>query len=573
MTTGSTCSKTQHARTVAGLLLDRLVAAGVRHVFGVPGDYNLQLLDVIAAHPELEWVGAANELNAAYAADGYARITGLGVLVTTYGVGELSAINGMAGSFAEHVPVLQIVGAPKTAVQRDGLPVHHSFLDGDPAHFVRVHREVTCASSQLTAGNAVAEIDRVLDHVLLEKQPGYLSLPSDLVNMALPMPLPEWEIPGPEALACAADGETRRRFEERVTELVGGARRVVVLADHLADRHRVRREVNALIKAGNLISATTTAGKSVIDETAPGFLGLYLGAPSEPHVREAVEEADAIVAVGLRLDDLSSGGFTVRLDPAKLVDLQPAHAVVGGVRFPGTTMPTALRVITSVVRGRDAERPGIAETDAPGDGRCPVARSADPPLSQMTFWQRLGEFLRPGDLISADQGTAFYGVLGVRLPARAEVIAQPLWASIGYSLPAIIGAQLAAVPRRRAVLLIGDGALQMTVQEIGTIVRHGLDPIVFVLNNDGYSVERAIRGRGACYNDIARWNVGDLPAAFGAPEGTVVRRVTDLGELDEALAACSRAAGRLSFVDVVLERDDLPAVLSEVAKGIAAEND
>ncbi len=172
--------------SVVDYLLDRLAAAGVRHVFGVPGDYNLALLDAIEQHPDLQWVGSTNELNAAYAADGYARIAGLAALVTTYGVGELSAINGIAGAYAEHVPILHIVGTPTTQVRAHAVPVHHSLLDGDHHHFARAYREVVCAHADLTATDAPKQIDRVLTEVLACKQPGYLAVPADLVNAACP---------------------------------------------------------------------------------------------------------------------------------------------------------------------------------------------------------------------------------------------------------------------------------------------------------------------------------------------------------------------------------------------------
>ena len=288
--------------TIAEHLVHRLVAAGARHVFGVPGDYNLRFLDVIEAHPELEWVGNANELDAAYAADGYARIRGFAVLVTTYGVGELSAMNGLAGSFAESVPVLHIVGSPATPVQRDGLPVHHSLLDGDPGHFTRALDEVTCASSVLTAANAADEIDRVLASVFTEKRPGSISLPADLVHQAIGPFDPE-----PAFAHQPVDEQQLAAFRERAAALFDGAPRdgaprdgaprgrVALLADHLAQRQLVRAELDAVARIPGVGSAVTAPGKGVLDETAPGFLGLYIGALSEEPVRAAVEGADVVI--------------------------------------------------------------------------------------------------------------------------------------------------------------------------------------------------------------------------------------------------------------------------------------
>ncbi|CQJ04885.1 indole-3-pyruvate decarboxylase [Yersinia frederiksenii] len=166
--------------TVADYLLDRLAEIGIRHLFGVPGDFNLHFLDHVISHPVIKWVGCANELNAAYAADGYARVMPAAALLTTSGVGELSAINGIAGSFTEYLPVIHIVGTPTLRSQKNGELLHHSLGDGNFSHFSHMAKEVTCAQANLTADNAAYEIDRVLGAALSQRRPVYLSLPSDV---------------------------------------------------------------------------------------------------------------------------------------------------------------------------------------------------------------------------------------------------------------------------------------------------------------------------------------------------------------------------------------------------------
>jgi TPP-dependent 2-oxoacid decarboxylase len=557
----------QSPSTVAGYLLDRLAALGVRHIFGVPGDYNLALLEVIEAHPTLEWIGTANELNAAYAADGYARIRGMAALVTTYGVGELSAMNGIAGSFAECVPVLHIAGVPSTEIQRKGLHVHHSLLDGDSGHFHRAYQEITCADAEITADNAAAEIDRVLAEIDTQKRPGYLSLPADLV--AAPVRIPS------HRLAPAHRAAAPTQFRAHVEKLLDGADRVAVLVDFLAQRHGVGSALEELIRTRGLVWATTTTAKGTVDETTPGFQGLYLGALSEPAVQTAIEDADVIIGAGLHLADLSTGGFTAKLDPSKLIDLQPAHAVVAGDVIEDITLAVAVEELTNIVPPRRC----AASTSAPFPVRT-SADSVDPaltpdptgaPLTQDAFWRRFEGFIKPDDILAPEQGTAFYGVLGLRLPAGVDVITQPLWASIGYTLPALLGAHLATGSRRRAVLVIGDGSLQMTVQELGTIVRHGLDPIIIVLNNSGYTVERAIKGWTAGYNDIARWNLTELPSAFGARDA-VVRHVSTLAELDDVLKDSNQLSGHMRFIEVTLDQHDMPPLLSRLAEAVANQN-
>jgi TPP-dependent 2-oxoacid decarboxylase len=557
----------QNPPTIAEHLLDRLAALGVRHVFGVPGDYNLALLEVIEAHPTLQWIGTANELNAAYAADGYARLRGMAALVTTYGVGELSAMNGIAGSFAENVPVLHIVGAPSSEISRRALPVHHSLLDGDPGHFQRAYREVTCADAEVTADNGTAEIDRVLAEILDKKRPGYLNLPSDLVNA------PVSSRPG--SFAPPRTAPASRLFRARVEELLDGADRVAVLVDFLAQRYDVGEGLEQLIRTSGSVWATTTAAKGALDETTPGFQGVYLGALSDPGARSAIEDADVIIGAGLRLADLSTGGFTARLDPVKLIDLQPAHAVIAGEVIEGVALSSAVDELATILPTHSRAvhtKDDPAHTPTNSAATASEKDTTEAPLTQEAFWRRFEAFIKPGDILAPEQGTAFYGLLGLRLPAGVDVITQALWASIGYTLPAIFGAQLATGSQRRAVLVIGDGSLQMTVQELGTIIRHGLDPIIIVLNNNGYTVERAINGWTAGYNDIGGWNLTELPKAFGAVNA-LVRQVTTLPELDDVLTECGQVSGRMRFIEVVLDRHDMPPLLLKLAQAVAEQND
>ena len=170
------------ARTVADHLVDRLAELGVDRMFGVPGDYSLALLDHVTHHPTVRWTGCTNELNAGYAADGYGRMRGIAALCTTFGVGELSAINAITGSYAEHVPVVHVVGAPALAKQAEHRALHHSLGDGEFGHFMAMHEAITCARAALTADNAVVEIDRVLTEVRDRRLPGYLLVPADVAQ-------------------------------------------------------------------------------------------------------------------------------------------------------------------------------------------------------------------------------------------------------------------------------------------------------------------------------------------------------------------------------------------------------
>jgi TPP-dependent 2-oxoacid decarboxylase len=539
--------------TVGDYLLDRLAELGVTEVFGVPGDYNLEFLDHIVAHPRLRWVGNANELNAGYAADGYGRLRGMSAVVTTFGVGELSAANAVAGSYAEHVPVVHIVGGPTKDAQGTRRALHHSLGDGDFEHFLRISREITCAQANLMPATATREIDRVLCEVREQRRPGYLLLSTDVARFETEPPTAE--LPhytggtSPRALAL---------FKEAATQLIAD-HQLTVLADLLVHRLNAVDKLEALLAADVVPHATLMWGKSLVDESAPEFLGIYAGAASAKSVRQAIEEAPVLVTAGVVFTDMVSGFFSQRIDPVRTIDVGVQQSTVGHQVFAPLEMGAALDAITTILTERGISSPAVqSNSDAiPADrpGR-------DQPLNQNVLWDRFCDALTPGNIVLADQGTSFYGMATHRLPRGVTFIGQPLWGSIGYTLPATLGAGLAERDRR-PVLLIGDGAAQLTVQELGAFSREGLAPVVVVVNNDGYTIERMIHGKTAPYNDIVRWSWADIPTALGVTNHLTFR-VQTYGELDDAFVAAAQHRDRMVLIEAVVQRLDIPDLLSDL---------
>lgn len=539
--------------TVGDYLLDRLAELGVTEVFGVPGDYNLEFLDHIVAHPHLRWVGNANELNAGYAADGYGRLRGMSAVVTTFGVGELSAANAIAGSYAEHVPVVHIVGGPSKDAQGTRRALHHSLGDGDFEHFLRVSREITCAQANLMPATATREIDRVLSEVREQRRPGYLLLPTDVARFETEpptAPLPRYTGgTSPRALAL---------FTEAATTLIAD-HQLTVLADLLVHRLNAVDNLEALLAADVVPHATLMWGKSLVDESAPDFLGIYAGAASAEPVRRAIEDAPVLVTAGVVFTDMVSGFFSQRIDPTRTIDVGVQQSTVGNHVFAPVEMEAALDALTLILTRRGITSPPVASTSDDLPAEMP---GRDQPLSQKVLWDRFCHALTPGNVVLADQGTSFYGMATHRLPRGVTFIGQPLWGSIGYTLPATLGAGLAHRDRR-PVLLIGDGAAQLTVQELGTFSREGLSPVIVVVNNDGYTVERMIHGKTAPYNDIVSWSWADIPSALGVTNHLTFRAQT-YGELDDAFVAAASHRDRMVLIEAVVPRLDVPDLLNDL---------
>ncbi len=543
--------------TVGDYLLTRLNEISIDHLFGVPGDYNLQFLDHVIAHPRLAWVGCANELNAAYAADGYARCRGAAALLTTFGVGELSALNGIAGSYAEYLPVIHIVGAPSQNAQKSGDLLHHTLGDGDFRHFMRMHQEICVASSELTAENAAAEIDRVLIAALTARRPVYLLLATNVAESPLSPPS------SPLAFPVRDDAAPLAAFADAAELKLSAAGSVALLADFLADRAGQQPRLARWLREVPMPFATLLMGKSVLPENLPGFAGTYAGASSAGQTREVIEQSDVLIVVGVIYSDTITAGFTQQIDSARTIEVGLHQSRIGDQTF-DLPMAAALEVLHELARrhGQSWQQAIVAPPQMGAD-------STDA-LTQNSFWPLIQDFLRPGDILLADQGTAAFGAASLRLPPDARMLVQPLWGSIGYTLPAAFGAQTAEHDRR-VVLIIGDGSAQLTVQELGSMLRDGQKPVIFLLNNGGYTVERAIHGAAQRYNDIAPWDWTRLPHALNVTRQAQSWRVTQTSQLQEVMTLLAENT-HLSLVEVVLPQQDIPPLLAAVTQALHQRN-
>ncbi|MGV3345030.1 alpha-keto acid decarboxylase family protein [Enterobacteriaceae bacterium LUAb1] len=544
--------------TVGDYLLYRLDELGVWHLFGVPGDYNLQFLDHVISHPRIRWVGCANELNAAYAADGYARCRGAAALLTTFGVGELSAVNGIAGSYAEYLPVIHIVGAPSQQAQQNGDLIHHSLGDGDFGHFARMSREISAAQGLLTPDNACDEIDRVLTDVMQQRRPGYLML--SITVAASPAALPEH----PLNWTRDEDIASPIAFRRAVEPLFAQAHHVSLLADFLADRYGLSDALNRWMAEVPLPHATLLMGKGLFNEQQPGFVGTYAGKASASATRAAIEDADVIITAGVKFTDTITVGFSQHICYEKTIALMPEGARLGEQFFPDISMHQAVAVLHQLSsKYRQTWEPCRVRP-------APLPEEVIPGLTQRAFWLAIQQFLRPGDILLVEQGTSAFGAFDLCLPENVKMICQPLWGSIGYTLPAAFGAQT-ALPERRVVLIIGDGSAQLTIQELGSMMRDGQKPVIFLLNNDGYTVERAIHGPQQDYNNIARWNWTQLPQALSSDCLAESWRVCEPEQLSEVMAHINQQE-RMALVEVILPQQDMPPLLEAIACALHQRN-
>ena len=551
------------APSVVTYALDRLADLGIGHVFGVPGDYAFPINDAVEVHPRLQWVPSANELNAAYSADGYARRRGAGIVCTTYGVGELSAVNGLMGAMAERLPVFHLVGTPSLRIVRQGLICHHTLGDRNYGRFEAISAAASCVSARLTPENAVIELERVIDKALEESRPAYLTFPMDLALM----PITGQPIQG-SPLGVIDQHDSVAAELEAVLDLlmarIAAASSPVVLPTITLKRFGLVQSFEAFLQASGLAYATTPMDKALLSEEHPAFLGMYNGNRSTPaSLRSVVEEADLLIDLGgLVLEDLNTGLWSGSLDPSRIVALHADWVQAGHQVFTSVSISDVLEGLTQ--RFHDASK----RLEFWGDRRpvqpaplLPLSGEAHQRTDSAGFYPRLQRFLRPSDLLVSDTGTCLLKLNAIRLPDGVAMESQTLWGSIGWGTPAALGCALAD-PTRRVVLVTGDGAHQLTVQEIGVMGFTGVNPVVIVLNNGLHGIEALISETGHAYNNLPPWRYSDVPAALGC-KGWWCGRAATFEELERALVAINGHVGG-AYLEVLIPPEESQPLGDEV---------
>ncbi len=546
--------------TIADYLFDRIAEAGATEIFGVPGDYNLSFLDNILESDKLRWVGNTNELNAGYAADGYARERGFAAMVTTFGVGELSAINATAGSYAEYAPVLHIVGTPTVEQQNARRRIHHSLGDGVFNHFIKMVEPVTVARAQITPENAASEIDRVIRVALKKHRPGYLMLSPDVAKMPIYPPTTKLDDSQENITSQAALSAFRQALIEFLPN-----KTTTLMADLMVHRLGLQDQLKALIADTKIPYTTLSWGKTLLDEQSARWAGTYAGMASRPVVKDAVENCECLIKIGVNYTDTSSVGFSQDIDEKVVVDLHYERASIGGKNFAPISLKDSLQTLHEVLTSGIEITPKLLS-----DELHPHKQQGgdDEAILQNDLWHIVADHLQSDHLVFADQGTAYFGISDVRLPAGVTCYGQPLWGSIGYTLPASLGASMAS-PNKRGVLLIGDGSALLTIQEIAVMIKERTNPIILLVNNDGYTVERAIHGENQRYNDIPYCDWQAMPKAFGGnDDNTLLLNAKTAGELKEALKKANETTDKLVMLEVMADKHDVPSLLADIAKAL-----
>jgi TPP-dependent 2-oxoacid decarboxylase len=532
-------------------LFEYLYRCGVHHSFGIPGDFVLPTYAWLEKS-SIQSVTMTHEPSAGFAADAYARINGIGLVCVTYCVGGLNVLNAIAGAYAEKSPVVVVSGAPGRKDREKDPLLHHKVKTFETQR--RVYDEVTVASTVLLdEERAASEIMRCVAACLRFKRPVYIEVPHDMVDREIPTTVVSHAVPelsDPQSLASA--------FDETLA-LVRAARKPVILAGVELARYGLAELVIQMAERMNIPIAADLLSKSAVPENHPLYLGVYGGAmSSDEHVRKYVESADLVLMLGTFITDMSMGFYTAKLDRKRTVLATSERVSVQYHCYESIQFRDFLEGLAgATIKRKRFKHPNSHTAPVPL-----LKKERADTLGIVDVFRILSLHLDERCCVVADVGDAIFGSVGIRSARQAEFIAPGYYMSMGFAVPASVGVELAD-PTLRPFVLVGDGAFQMTGTELSTAIRLKLNPIVLILNNDGYGTMRTIRdGR---YNTITRWNYDKICDLIGGGQSRIV---ASKGELDQAIRQARRSDG-LQVIEIKIGRTDISPQLARISLEVA----
>ncbi|HZZ26959.1 MAG TPA: thiamine pyrophosphate-dependent enzyme [Pirellulales bacterium] len=538
--------------SIGAYIIRRLQDYGVRHVFGIPGDYVLGFYKMLSESP-IQTLNCTREDCAGFAADAYARVNGMGAVCVTYCVGGLSLCNSIAGAYAEKSPVVVISGAPGLGERINNPLLHHKVRDFHTQS--EVFEKLCIAGAELDDTNeAFREIDRVLDAAARHKRPVYLELPRDMVGV-----VPEKPHQFRQAEAVSNQEALNESVEEAVS-WISSCRKAVIIAGVEIHRFGLQDDVLALAEKSNIAVAATMLGKSVVSEVHPLYVGLYEGALGREEVTRFVEESDCVILLGTFMTDINLGIYTANLNPAKCVYATSEQLRIRHHHFHGVQLGDFIRALAA----RHPTPPQRVLPPNPKLNSEHFSVRVDAPITIRRLTERLNQMLNDQTVVIADIGDSLFAATELIVRERTEFISPAYYTSMGFAVPAALGVHVARADRR-AVVIVGDGAFQMTGMELSTLVRYRFPTIIVLLDNGGYGTERFLHPQ-CNFNDVHPWRYHKLPEALGGGTGYEVRTE---GELDEALKRAWADTSGPSLIQVHIDTGDISTALRRLSERLS----
>jgi len=538
--------------TTAEFLIDRLVNNGVKHMFTLPGDYSLPFVKRLAKSP-IELVGTTSEVTAGFAADAYARIKGISAVCVTYCVGGFNLINAVGGAFAEKSPVVVISGSPGIKERQEDVLLHHMVGQFECQH--KVFSNITCANTVLRdPDRACFEIDRVLSACQHYKQPVYIELPRDMVDK--PIRYDPYTVGTPRDEV--SDRENLEEALLEVTKWINESSQPVIWAGVEIARYGLGDKLMKFVEQTGIPVATDILGKSVVNECHPLCLGVYSESTSRDAVKDYIARSDCLIMLGVMMTDMSLGFLPLRCQRRNIVSASSQSLQIRNHSFNRVKF---VDFFEGLCKAKLIKREIVS---VPHPTIAPWSAASGKKLTAVRLFEKINSILTEDMAVVADIGDSLFGALDMVIRKQNQFICPAFYTSMGFAVPGALGVQIAN-SRLRPIVLVGDGAFQMTGVEFSTMVRRGLNPIVFVVNNGGYATERILME--GSFNDLQSWNFENVPALVGGGFGV---KVMTEDQLDEAIvkALGSRQA---SIINCVLDKTDYTPALQRMFSRLAKQ--
>ncbi|AHG49352.1 pyruvate decarboxylase (plasmid) [Rhizobium leguminosarum bv. trifolii CB782] len=538
--------------TVGQYLVDRLRELGLGHLFSVAGDYSIEWVNNYVEKSGIQVIEEVNELNAGYAADGYARLKGIGALCVTYSAGSLCATNAIAGSYVEKVPVVLINGAPsiqKTLTfEQTGYSSHH-FISGRETDR-QVFEYITAATVRIDSPHlAPMLIDYALTQCITERRPVYIELLEDMVDLECTRPSTALK-----AAPDISDQDSLNQSIAQISERLQNATKPLIWIGVEIDRFGLHDQAERLIRDLKIPYVTELLSKAILSEDDVQFAGVFDGKSSSPYVQSLVKDSDFVLALGVWLTDINDLGWPIDL-------AKTAFASWDTVKY--STIFNAQVSLADLVNGLIDSRLTCKAQSLPAKPvrQAPVVAPAGE-ITYQGFYDFIQQQIDGNTIVGADASLNYFGSLLLEVGSRRGFIVQSSYSAIGYIGPAATGVSLAKQDKQRLLVFAGDGGFQMTAQCLSTQTRFNLNPIIFVMDNGIYGVEQwladasVFHGNKPFYNSciLHRWNYSKLAEVFGCRGW----KVDTYGELEDAISGAKDNLNSPSIIQVVVPQRSIP---------------
>ena len=535
----------------AQFLIERLKSNGVKHMFNVPGDYSLAFNKYVE-NSSIELVGTTCEANAGFAADAYARINGLSFVCVTYCVGGFSLMNSIGGAFAEKSPVIVISGSPGIKERMGDVLLHHMVRNFECQH--EIFENITCANTVLRdPSKAAFEIDRVIEAAKYYKQPVYIELPRDMVEKAVSYDAYTVGTP----ISAVSDPENLKEILEETLSWISSAKNPVIWAGVEVARYGLGEKLMKFAEMTGIPIATDILGKSCINERHPMSLGVYSESISRPEVIDYFAKSDCVIMLGVMMTDMNLGFLPIRNKKRNTINatsraMQVKNHTYTNVQF--------VDFVEGLCKSKLSRRASISIPSPSYNKTWRGIRGKR--LRAERLMEKINSIMTEDIAIISDVGDSLFGALDITVHNQDQFLAPAFYTSMGFAVPAALGVQLAN-SKLRPIVLVGDGAFQMTGQEFSTLVRRKMNPIVIVLNNGGYGTERILlEGE---FNNIQNWNFENMPLLVGGGQGV---KVTTEDELDSALSE-ALLSNEPFIINAIIEKGDYTPALTRMFTKLA----